>query len=76
MKGNMHKDLPDQLPDQAPILSFFNLHMNSHQIIGETNCVKSTTDVYSQKHALILVIIHQIHQTLPYPILNLKLLIL
>ncbi len=42
--GNIRKDLPDQ----APILSFFTRPIaNSHQMIDEINCVKSTTDVYS-----------------------------
>ena len=40
----MQKDLPEQ----APVLSFFTWPvLNFHQIIDTTNCVKSITDVYS-----------------------------
>jgi len=40
----MRKDLPEQ----APVLSFFSWPIpNSHQIFDNTNCLKSTLDIYN-----------------------------
>ena len=40
----MRKDLPEQ----APVLSFFSRSIpNSHQVIDTVNCLKSTIDVYN-----------------------------
>ena len=52
----MRKDLPEQ----APVLSFFSRPIpNSHQVIDTVNCLKSTRDVYNvynnEKPALTLV---------------------
>jgi hypothetical protein len=42
--GNMRKDLPEQ----APVMTFFSRPVpNSHQVIDTVNSVKSTVDVYS-----------------------------
>src|ERR1044071_3642770 len=38
----------NDLPEQAPVLSFYSRPIpNSHQLIGNMNCLKSTVDVYN-----------------------------
>jgi hypothetical protein len=47
-KRNEGRNMRNDLPEQAPVLSFYSRPVpNSHQLIDNMNCLKSTVDVYN-----------------------------